>query len=94
MYAISDLYIINILHSISQARIVKVYSFDSTCYTYYESVRWRPPNLYHLIHCMCSIDHIIRYSVAYLCANIFQGGRNRQLTPVLGHGGKKSCLIV
>ncbi|KAF8230806.1 hypothetical protein L208DRAFT_1473488 [Tricholoma matsutake] len=68
MYTISDLYIINILHSVSQARIVKVYSFDtSTCYTYYESVRQRPPNPYHSVHCMHSIDHIIRYSVAYLC---------------------------
>ncbi|KAF8229121.1 hypothetical protein L208DRAFT_1288203 [Tricholoma matsutake] len=68
VYAISDLYIINILHSVSQARIVKVYSFDtSTCYTYYESVRRCPPNPYHSIHCMRSIDHIIRYSVAYLC---------------------------
>ncbi|KAF8235407.1 hypothetical protein L208DRAFT_762424, partial [Tricholoma matsutake] len=54
-------------HSVSQARIVKVYSFDtSTCYTYYESVRWRPPNPYHLVHCMCLIDRIIRYIVAYL----------------------------
>ncbi|KAF8226918.1 hypothetical protein L208DRAFT_1299456 [Tricholoma matsutake] len=68
MYAISDLYIINILHSVSQARIVKVYSFDtSTCYTYYESIRWCPLNLYHSIHCMRSIDRIIWYSVAYLC---------------------------
>ncbi|KAF8235195.1 hypothetical protein L208DRAFT_1543104 [Tricholoma matsutake] len=66
--AISDQYIINILHSVSQARIVKVYSFDtSTCYTYYESIQWHPPNPYHLIHCMHSIDHIIWYSVAYLC---------------------------
>ncbi|KAF8219066.1 hypothetical protein L208DRAFT_1557149 [Tricholoma matsutake] len=67
MYAISDLYIINILHSVSQARIVKVYSFDtSTCYTYYESIQQCPPNPYHSVHCMHSIDHIIQYSVAYL----------------------------
>ncbi|KAF8223333.1 hypothetical protein L208DRAFT_1317256 [Tricholoma matsutake] len=70
MYAISDLYIINILHSVSQARSVKVYSFDtSTCYTYYESVRQHPPNPYHSVHCMCLIDRIIRYSLAYLCVS-------------------------
>ncbi|KAF8219955.1 hypothetical protein L208DRAFT_1336555 [Tricholoma matsutake] len=45
-----------------------MYSFGtSTCYTYYESIQWCPLNPYHLIHCMCSIDHIIQYSVAYLC---------------------------
>ncbi|KAF8235409.1 hypothetical protein L208DRAFT_1257378 [Tricholoma matsutake] len=70
MYAISDQYIINILHSV-QARIVKVYSFDtSTCYTYYESIRQRPPNPYHSVHCMRLIDHIIWYSVAYLCVDV------------------------
>ncbi|KAF8219683.1 hypothetical protein L208DRAFT_1338620 [Tricholoma matsutake] len=71
---ISDLYI-NILHSVSQARIVKVYSFDtSTCYTYYESVRRHPPNPYHSIHCMRSIDCIIWYSVAYLCEKAVSHG--------------------
>ncbi|KAF8218586.1 hypothetical protein L208DRAFT_1349885, partial [Tricholoma matsutake] len=27
---------------------------------------WCPPNPYHLVHCMRSIDRIIRYIVAYL----------------------------
>ncbi|KAF8230993.1 hypothetical protein L208DRAFT_1279190 [Tricholoma matsutake] len=68
--AISDLYI-NIPHSVSQARIVKVYSFDtSTCYTYYESIRWCPPNPYHSVHCMHLIDCIIQYIVAYLSVPI------------------------
>ncbi|KAF8232913.1 hypothetical protein L208DRAFT_1559724 [Tricholoma matsutake] len=48
-----------------------MYSFDtSTCYTYYESIQQHPPNLYHLVHCMRSIDRIIQYSVAYLCGHL------------------------
>ncbi|KAF8224701.1 hypothetical protein L208DRAFT_1309751, partial [Tricholoma matsutake] len=43
--------------------------------TYYESIQWHPPNPYHSIHCMCSIDHIIWYIVAYL-----SGLRNNERT--------------
>ncbi|KAF8237447.1 hypothetical protein L208DRAFT_1247378, partial [Tricholoma matsutake] len=31
---------------------------------------WHPPNPYYSIHCMRSMDCIIWYSVAYLCAPV------------------------
>ena len=43
--------------------------YYSRYYIYDENVRQHPPNLYHLIHCMCLIGHIIWYSVACLCVD-------------------------
>jgi len=44
------------------------YSFVTIVCTYIHSVQQHPLSLYHSTQCMCSIDHIIWYSVAYLCA--------------------------